>query len=199
MTVYAFPTLTRRRPSTLQWGVLPATQFSRSPLSKQIQSQGLPGDRQAFSAGWTGLDAADAGKMQAFLAKLRGFANRFTAYDWSKPAPRGTIAGTLQIKGSGQSGLTIACDGVGSANTLLEGDLVGINGELHLIAADCTADPSGNLTLTLAYPVRATPPDDSLVTYVAPTGKFMLVSQDVRWTVRPPFIADFTIEAIEMF
>lgn len=199
MTTYAFPTLSQPYPSTLEWGSSVPTQFARSPLSGQVQSQGLPGQRWVFSASWAALTQADAAALQAFLVKLRGYANRFTTYNLGKRTPRGTLTGTVLVKGASQSGASLACDGAGAGTTLLTGDMVGFNGELHMLAADATADGSGNITFTLAYPMRASPADNAPVTYVRPEGTFMLLSQDVRWTLQAPAVATISLEAIEMF
>lgn len=199
MTTYAFPTLTREFPSRFEWRSIAPTQYSRSSLSGQVQSQGLPGQRWAFAATWEALQGTDAAALQAFLVKLRGFGNRFTFYNAGQPAPRGTLSGTVLVNGGSQTGASLICDGAGAGTTLLTGEMLGFNGELHMLAADATADGSGNITFTLSYPMRASPANNAPVTYLRPTGTFMLLSQSVGWNVYAPSLSDISIEAEETF
>ena len=200
MTTYAFPTFSGRpAPSTLEWRLVANTQIAQSPLSGSMQTVELPGARWAWSASWANLQPSESAAMEAFLVKLRGQANRFTVPYWPRMTPRGTLSGTTLVFGAGQTGAALSIDGAGVGTTLLAGDVIGVNGELHMVATDATANGSGQMSLTLCFPLRASPADNAPVTYVSPTATFVLTRADRGWTVEAGRIASFSIDAVEVF
>ena len=65
------------------------------------------------------------------------------------------------------------------------------------VTADTTSDASGNVTLSLAPPIRKQPADDLIVDYTSPVnGVFMLASQ-AAWNTSVGIFSNFTIEAVE--
>ena len=80
------------------------TAVFESPLSGAVQTLELPGARWALSMSFPALQDPDAGTLMAFLAKLRGRANRFTCHNFARPALKGTGSGTALVKGAGQTG-----------------------------------------------------------------------------------------------
>lgn len=66
------------------------------------------------------MTPAQAGRWQALLLKLRGRVNHLEAYDYARPAPAGTLRGTLSLNASASAGATsIVLAGVRSQRNLL--------------------------------------------------------------------------------
>jgi hypothetical protein len=148
---------------------------------------------------WANLSASDADIMRAFVTKLRGQAHRFTAPSWARRTVRGTLAGTVLVDGASQAGATLAVKGATIGTTLLVGDFLGVNGELHLVTANATADGAGKLTAALAWPLRASPADNAAVTYALPSAKFVLTANRQEWVDELAQLTTFALEAEEAF
>ena len=136
--------------------------------------------------------------MQAFLVKLNGQQHRFTLNDHSYTR-RGAGGGNLLVNGGSQSGTSLVCDGAtaGVNNYLRAGDYVSFNNELHMVVADANSDGSGNVTLSIAPPIRKTPADDALVDYAEPVSGVFMLAGPASWDTQPGIISSFTIEAVE--
>lgn len=202
MTTYTFPTLTEiTRPATLEWSLESNTQVFLSPLNKSVQTMELPGARWRASFTFSDLKEVDAADLQAFLAKLRGQANRFYLWNFARETPRGTATGTPLVKGASQTGATLLTDGwtAGVTGILKAGDFIGFNGELRMVIADCNSDGSGNATVLLDCPMRSSPADNAAITTNKPTCTMMLSESSVRWVTRSPTLTDITIDCVEMF
>lgn len=197
MTAIAWPTLTRSAPRAIDWSLQSNTVGFSSPLSGATQTVEFPGARWKVSFMVENLTEADAATLQAFLLRLRGRSGRFTLHNFARPAPRGTIAGTPLVKGAGQTGTTLAIDGVTAGTTLLAGDYFAVNGELKMVVADATADGTGQMTLTFEPPLRAAPADNAAITTDKPTATFMLTDDEAKWSVQPGKFSSFPIDAIE--
>lgn len=201
MTTYAFPTLTRRAASMMEWSLLGNTQAFISPLSKSVQTLQQPGARWRLSLPYYNLRDPDAAIMQAFLVGLLGRANRFTAWNQARPRPRGAGTGTPLVAGAGQSGTSLLTDGwtPNVTGILKAGDFFGVNGEVKMMMADVNSDGTGQATLTFAVPLRASPADNAPITTDKPTATFMLDEDSVGWTTRAPGVSDFQIVATEIW
>lgn len=204
MTTYAFPTLSRNAPSEMSWGMHSPSLVHTSPLSGQIQTIELPGARWVLSFSFRNLVAADRALLEAFLAKMRGQANRFTVHDLSKPEPLGTFRGSPTTQGTTLQGATSVTftGGAGqAATTILTGDKFSFGGELKIATANATANGSGVITVNFEPPLRASVGASSAVTLVNPTALFML--SEPSWELRPRAgrigMADFDFEAVEVF
>jgi hypothetical protein len=199
MTTHAWPTLSRTAPREVEWSLVANTQTFASPLSQTVQTVEMPGARWRVSFTLENLQEDDAAKLQAFMAKLRGRAGRFTLHNFARPAPRGTASGTPLVMGAGQTGTTLAIDGMAAGATLLAGDYFGVNGEFKIVVADATANGSGEMSVTFEPPLRTSPADNAAVTLVAPTATFMLDDDAMRWITRAPVLTTVPITATEAF
>ncbi len=197
MTTLTWPTLTRTAPRDVEWTLQSNTIAFQSPLSGAVQTVEFPGARWKVSFVLENLLEADAALLRAFGAKLRGRAGRFTLHNFARPTPRGTIAGTPLVKGASQTGVSLLIDGCTVGTTLLAGDFIGVNGELKMVVADATANGSGEMTLTLEPPLRASPADNAAITTTQPTATFMLSEDAWRVVTRPGVLSDFAIDAVE--
>lgn len=202
MSDITFPTLSRI-PRDLRFGVIWNTQVFSSPLTQSVQTIEIVGARWQASFSLSDREEADTVLIQAHLMKLRGRANRSLIYNFARPTPRGTIAGTPLVNGASQTGAALAIDGCTVGTTLLAGDFIGVavgsGTELKMVTADATANGSGEMTLAIEPPLRASPSDNAAITTTRPTARFMLTSDDVQWLTKPGVRTDVELSFVEVF
>ena len=202
MTTYAFPTLARRVPSDWTFGQRSNCRIHTSPLSGQVQTVELPGARWLCSLRYRNLLDPDRGLIEAFFAKLRGQANRFTIYDFTKPVPQGTMRGSPVTSGStaaGATAFTISAGGGQANTTLVVGDKLNVGGELKIVVAAVTLNGSGVGTVTVEPPFRSTIGGGSAVAWDRPTAVFMAVNTDWVAEFTAASMADYVLDAVEVF
>lgn len=195
MTTFSFPSIT---PTASSFELVTNTRVYRSPLTNAVQTSGRRGSLWRATLQFNNLTGADRATMQAFVTKLNGQEHRFTLHDHSYTR-RGTGGGTLRVNGASQSGSSLVCDGATASvtNYLREGDYVSFGNELHMITADTNSDGSGNVTLSLAPPIRKSPADDTLVDYTSPVSGVFMLASPASWSNDAGIISSFTIEAVE--
>ena len=195
MTTFTFPAIT---PSTNTFELVANTRTFQSPLTNAIQTSSRKGSLWRASLQFNNLSGADRKVMQAFVVKLNGQEHRFTLHDHSHTR-RGAGGGTLRVNGGTQSGTSLVCDGATAsvANYLRSGDYISFNNELHMVVADANSDGSGNITLSIAPPIRKTPADDTIVDYTVPVSGVFLLAGPASWQTTPSITSSFTIEAVE--
>ena len=195
MTTYSFPSIT---PSSSTFELVTNTRTYRSPLTNAVQTVGRRGSLWRATLQFNNLTGADRAAMQAFVTKLNGQEHRFNLHDHSFTR-RGTGGGTLRVNGANQSGASLVCDGATASvtNYLREGDYVSFGNELHLITADTNSDGSGNVTLSIAPPIRKSPADDTAIDYTSPVSGVFMLASPASWSNQPGVFSSFTIEAIE--
>lgn len=201
MTTFAFPTLSIGPQSAEFWQDAPAQEF-RSSFDGSVQTVELAGSAAwQFVAEWPTLTEADARIFNGWLAQLRGYANRFTAYNWQRPVPNGTInlSGVTTSSSLSIGSTSVNLAGCGNTKTLLIGDMIGINGELKMVVAtDKTSDAGGAISaVTFEPPMRAAITSGAAVTLDKPTAVFKLEGDAPRPAVRPPVFTSITLVAKE--
>lgn len=194
MTTLSFPTLSREHPSSFEWAWIANTRMFRSPMNGAARTREIPGGYWRLTASWTDLSEVDAGALQALLVALQGQAGRVAQWNWGRPRPRGTIAGTPLVNGAGQAGKTLNIDGVTNGTTLNPGDLIGVNGQVLMVAAPGVTAAGGAMAVPLATPLRAAPADNAVITLDKPLATFMLADSVVSFGVRAPTLT--TISAV---
>jgi len=72
---------------------------------------------------------------------MRGQSNKVALYHFARAAPAGTVRGALTLNASAAQGASsIVVTGCNPATgTLIAGDMLGVGGQLLMVAADCTA------------------------------------------------------------
>jgi len=203
MTTFVFPTLSIN-PARLQLTLKSNTQVFRSPLNGQAQVLELTGARWRAAWSYARLQEADAALLQAFLLQLRGQANDFTMYNWSRPVPRGTInlSGVTLNNDVAQFASTVNLSGCGAARTLVAGDYLGIAGALHMVVGGPTYTASGGGAMTsvsIEPPVRTASLAGVSVTTDKPTVKMMLEDPAASWSAMPAQQTGFELSAEERF
>ena len=195
MTTFAFPSIT---PTTNTFELVANTRTFQSPLTNAIQTSSRKGSLWKASLQFTNLTGDDRREMQAFVVKLNGQQHRFTLHDHSYTR-RGAGGGTLLINGGTQSGTSLVCDGATASvnNYLRAGDYISFNNELHMVIADANSDASGNVTLSIAPPIRKTAANNTVVDYLTPVSGVFMLAGPASWDTQPGIISSFTIEAVE--
>lgn len=135
----------------------------------------LQNDRWLVSLSLPNRLHADAARVEAFIAALRGMANTVALYHWVRKQPRGSMRGapTAQAQGAGSG--TLPINTVPGA-TLLAGDMIGVGGLLLQIAEDATANGAGVLAAPLVNRLRIPVAAGSSVFWDRPVAPFRLSS-----------------------
>ncbi len=195
MTTFTFPSIT---PTTNTFELVANTRTFQSPLTNAIQTTSRKGSLWRASLQFNNLSGDDRKTMQAFLVKLNGQEHRFRLHDHSHTT-RGAGGGTLLVNGASQSGTSLVCDGATAnvSNYLRAGDYISFNNELHMVVADANSDNSGNITLSIAPPIRKTPADDTVIDYTAPVSGVFMLSGRASWNTQPGIISNYNIDAVE--
>lgn len=195
MTTFSFPSIT---PTTNTFELVSNTRTFQSPLTNAVQTTSRKGSLWKATLTFNNLVGADRKVMQAFLVGLNGQEHRFTLHDHSH-TKRGAGGGTLAVNGGSQSGSSLICDGATASvtNYLRAGDYISFNNELHMITADANSDSSGNITLSIAPPIRKTPPDDTVVDYSEPVSGVFMLAGPASWDTTQSIASNYTVEAIE--
>ncbi len=150
---------------------------SASPFGGSEQAVDMLNDRWMMSCDLPPASHGNAAWLEAFIGSMRGQVNVVALYHFARPQPRGTARGTMLINGAvAQGASSIAIDGISpSTGTLLAGDMLGVGGQLFMVAADVTAS-GGAATVTIVNRVRTAIADNASVTWDRPTTLFRLVS-----------------------
>jgi hypothetical protein len=200
MAVLDFP-LDFPLPAGLTFRLRHNTQTSTSPLTQSVQTVAFPGARWMATISWAELTAQEQRIIKVWLAQLRGQAGRFRLWDLTHPTPAGVgAAGPITVSGAGQVGTALVTAGwpVSTSGLLLPGDYIGVNGELKLVTLNATSNSSGVATLTFEPPLRASPPNGSVITLDQPSTIFRLADDEQdKMAIRPPYRADLTLECVE--
>lgn len=120
---------------------------------------------------------AQAAEVEAFLASFRGQVNWISLWHFVRPAPRGTLRGTLLTSGTqAQGAAQLVLSGGTAGGTYLKGDLFGAGGQILMASADGAADGSGNVTIPLANRLRASIATGQPATWDKPLAPFRLTA-----------------------
>lgn len=195
MTTFTFPSIT---PTTSTFELVSNTRTYQSPLTNAVQTSSRKGSLWRASLQFSNLSGDARQEMQAFVVKLNGQQHRFTLHDHSYTR-RGTGGGSLVVNGGSQSGTSLVCDGATASvtNYLRAGDYISFNNELHMVVADTDSDSSGNVTISIAPPIRKTPSDNASVDYTAPVSGVFMLAGPASWDTQPGIYSSFNIEAVE--
>ena len=136
------------------------------------------------------MEDTEAGAWKALLLGLRGSVNYLHAYDPSRPAPRGTLRGSLTLGATvaaGATTATLACGAGQAGKTLVVGDWLQIStglgtSQLVFCMANATVDGSGNMALVFEGPLRQGFAAGTAVTWDRPRSYFRKPPGRVGWT-----------------
>lgn len=195
---------------------LPSTRLARVTLrarsSAAVSESPFTGEQQVYvhqAETWSaeielpGMTRADAEEWVAFFLSLNGREGTFLLGDPRNVAPQGTWAGASPlVNGTGQTGKTLAIDGLAAGATVKGGDWFqlgsGSSARLHKVTQNGTANGSGQLTLDHWPRLRSSPADNAPLTIASPQGVFRLASNEVGWGLEPgQLYSGFSFTAVE--
>lgn len=189
-------------PSSTSMTLIENTAAFENPLTGTIQTLERPGARWSQSLSFNAMTGADRAELQAFLASLRGQANRAVLPVFGH-TNRGAGGGTPLVAGGSQTGASLNTDGwSNSTQVLRKGDFFTVNGELKMVTADVTSSGTGTATVAFAPILRSAPADNAPLSVSSLTAKYVLASPSVGWSNAPWIsgpISEFQLEFIESF
>lgn len=182
MATIDWPSTPECRPSAVRIGVSTPRSSWRAFYTGQRQSVAHLADRLRVTM-WLPAAFGDvqSARREALLVLLSSRGDWVRLGHFRRPVPLGSARGTMTLYASAAAGArTITLQGMTPAGTgtLLAGDMLGIGGNLLMVASDVTADGSGRATLTLATPILAASAAGAAVTWAQPTGQFELTGDE---------------------
>lgn len=135
-----------------------------------------------------GCTIAEADVWQTMLLQLRGRINHLAAWDVSRPAPLGTMRGSLTLSASAAAGdaAISVTGGAGQAGTTLRAmDWLqigsGLTSQLVKVTANATANGSGVIALTIEPPLRTAYASATAVAWSTPIAHYKAAADETRW------------------
>jgi hypothetical protein len=131
----------------------------------------------------------DALDLEAFRVELKGRVNSFRM-----PAvlnPQFAFAMPIQVNGAGQVGYSLAIKNGPVGKVIKRGHKLTIGDQLIMNMTTVTINGSGQATLTLSNPLRASPANSAAIEIVNPTCLVKLASPGTGWTSSYPDMIDF--------
>lgn len=182
-------------PNTFSMRLQVAQRVFSSPDSGSEQVIDRMNDRWLLSLSLPNRLHADAARVEAFIASLRGMFNTVAVYHWVRKQPRGTMRGTptAAAAAAGASVLSITTT-VGA--TLLAGDMIGVGGLLLMVANDATANGAGVMSVSIVNRLRTAIGGGSAVTWDKPTAPFRLSSQSAVQYI-PGYAPEVSFDFVE--
>lgn len=217
MTTITFPTLSTGRavPVSARPGLRSNVQILVSDLSGYVQTRELPGARWMLSFRYTDLQDADAGLLEAFLAQLRGGANRARVPLWGRGRARTSGIGTLKVNNEvgsptlSQTGHTLYVrngtpGGIVKAGAYFN---LGSGGQLCMVTSQATVDGSGLAALSVEPGIRVAPAHNTSLVFDDPVVPYMIPTDPTTgWDVKPGGadlnpngLTDFAFDLVEVF
>lgn len=147
--------------------------INASPFGGSEQALDLLNDRWMMSVELPPNSLATSAQLDAYIAAMRGQVNTVEAWNFSRPAPRGTIAGAKTLSAAaaqGASSISITATG-----TVLAGDMLGVGGLLLMAASDATS-VAGVITVPIVNRLRTALSSGAAVVTDKPTAVFRLLS-----------------------
>lgn len=149
------------------------------------------------------MNESSSGAWQSLLMQLKGQTNQLALWNVARPAPRGTMRGTMTINTTAAQGVTslsIIASGEIS-KTLLQGDLIGVGTgatrQVVMVVADATSDGTGLITVTTEPALRNEQIATSAVEWDKPKAIFRRIQSTAKWDYESTFVSGLTLDLIE--
>jgi hypothetical protein len=168
---------------------------SASPFGGSEEAVDLLNDRWLMSCELPARRLANGAWLEAFIGSLRGQSNTTPLYHFARPAPLGTIRGTLLLNAAAAQGAgsIVIKNCAPTTGTFKQGDMLGVGGLLLMVAADCTA-VAGVITVPITNRLRVAQAINAAVTWDKPTFNARLLDTSgvqYRSAVTEPVSFDF--------
>lgn len=184
-------------PATLKVGIDSGVGQRRFDVLAQSDSSGSQQARLLAPPRWTmrlvqpqWLTLAEAGEWAALVMQLRGRVNVLAAWDTARPAPKGTIRGSLTLAASASAGATTVSvtGGAGQAGTTVKpGDWFQIGSglgtsQLVMCTASATANGSGVVSIAFEPPLRTGFASATAVAWDKPLAYYRQQTDAATWS-----------------
>lgn len=185
MTDFAWPD--DLKPYSVSFYLQPHTGGTESPFSRKTKTYELSAPRWICRLTLRGGDNEKWGngsfakygpRLDAFIAKLKGRANRVSLHDFRRPRMR-TIdwPNSPSNLAAALGATTITITGLSPFSRIHAGDYIGGDGRPHIITDDADANGSGSAVVSFQPPLVAAVGAGAAV-FGNPTGLFRLTSDD---------------------
>lgn len=202
MSVITFPDSLVDKVSRLPWG----QQRNDMEFRSIFGAQALEGSGPLWTAAieFGDMLESESGAVQALIMQLRGRTNQLALWNLARPAPLGTMRGTMTLSADAAQGATSLSitAGVGQAGkTLLAGDFIGIGSGLTqqvvMVTADATANGSGVISVSIEPPLRNAFASGASVTWDKPKALFRRQSSKSSWDYASVLASGFSLDLLE--
>lgn len=184
------------------------TASSTSPFTFKEQVFQWPGQRWEAKVMIPPCKKDLAEDWVAFLVSLKGRVGTFQLGDPNNTVTRGeatTLGDTVRVNGGGQTGGTLAVDGMtpNTTNYFKAGDYIqiftGSDAQLYKVLTNTDSDGLGEATLDIWPDLRGSPTNDNLVITEDTYGVFRLKSPNTSWSINDISSYGIEFEAVEAF
>lgn len=200
MSTYQWPTGPEFRPESISWGVRDNSRSFVSELSGSMQTMSLPGTRWACIMTFSNQTLQQRPSLEGFLSRIRQ-EHRISMGRLDRPVPLGTIAlsGVTLGAPAAQFASQLQLVGCGANATLQAGSMLGLPGQLLMVAETATASAGGVMTVQLTHRLRAAHVASTPVTLSNPQALWTLASGDIDFPRVRRLATPLTIELREFF
>jgi hypothetical protein len=193
MSTYAWPSTEAFRVMAADFGLRANVTMSTSAFNGETQTVWMPGSRWVTQIMLRPSKLADRAALEAFIARLEGQYHRIQMGHPLRREPRGTLRGSPTLTSSvAQGARALPITGSG---TLFAGDMLGVNNQLVMVAAD----PGSLASVPITPPLRAAATSGTPVVWDAPKALWVLSSNEVRTPIEPVVAPAFAIDLVEVF
>ncbi len=152
-----------------------AVEQFRGPYNGNLETVDFVADRFILSVTLPQARRVDSGPVEAFFFRLRGGVHRVRAWHFSRPVPIGTMRGSPTLSAAASRGNTsVSITGGTAGGTLKAGDMLGLVGQLVMVADNVTLNGSGAGSVPIVHRIRGSISSGSAVTWNKPTGEFIM-------------------------
>lgn len=200
MSTYTWPAAQEFRPDAFTWGVRDNARSFVSELSGAMQTMSLPGTRWACMLTFPNHTLQQRPALEGFLARIRK-EHRILMPRLDRPRPLGTIAltGVTLAASAAQFAGQLQLTGCGANATLLAGSMLGLPGQLLMVAESATANGSGAMTVQLTHRLRAAHAASTPVVLNSPTALWTLANANMDFPRVRRLATPLTVELQEHF
>lgn len=141
-------------------------------------------------------------KWQVLMMQLKGRTNQVALWNFGRPAPKGTMRGTMTASATAQGATSMTITASGQATkTLLAGDFLGVGAGLTqqvvMLTADATSNASGVITVSFEPPLRNALSASASVVWDKPKALFRRTDSKSSWDYEPGKVTGMSLSLRE--
>lgn len=170
-------------PNMVQPALIDFGSVQRPPLGGPLQRVNRLGNRFRVSVSLPPILNRDLGRV--IVSRLLRAKTEGIRIEWELVGIEQGSPGSPLVKGAGQAGSSLLCDGFRAGYGFSEGFWlsIAVSGQhyLHNVAVSGSADGAGEATLTLTPPLRVSPADNSPVHLQKPMIEGLVMGDEWAW------------------